>query len=149
MKPNRKKGGICDFNAFLLLRYANPKGGPLLWKLLALNSPCPWWTVLLFLDLALVLGPCSCPWTVHLSLDRALVLGPCSCPWTALLSLDRALVLGPCSCPWTVLLSLDRALVLGPCSCPWVVSFPDPVFTDKGLAHFARNLGLPDLAGKE
>ena len=31
-----------------------------------------------------------------------------------------------------------------------VVSFPDPAFTlDKGLAHFARNLGLPDLAGKE
>ena len=31
-----------------------------------------------------------------------------------------------------------------------VVSFPDPAFKlDKGLAHFARNLGLPDLAGKE
>ena len=31
-----------------------------------------------------------------------------------------------------------------------VVSFPDPAFTkDKGLAHFARNLGLPDLAGEE
>ena len=31
-----------------------------------------------------------------------------------------------------------------------LVSFPDPAFTlDKGLAHFARNLGLPDLAGKE
>ena len=30
-----------------------------------------------------------------------------------------------------------------------VVSFPDPAFTkDKGLAHFSRNLGLPDLAGK-
>ena len=25
--------------------------------------------------------------------------------------------------------------------------FPDPAFTmDKGLAHFAQNLGLPDLA---
>ena len=31
-----------------------------------------------------------------------------------------------------------------------VVSFTDPAFKlDKGLAHFARNLGLPDLAGKE
>ena len=31
-----------------------------------------------------------------------------------------------------------------------LVSFPDPAFKlDKGLAHFARNLGLPDLAGKE
>ena len=31
-----------------------------------------------------------------------------------------------------------------------VVSFPDPAFKlDKGLAHFARNLGLLDLAGKE
>ena len=31
-----------------------------------------------------------------------------------------------------------------------IVSFPDPAFTlDKGLVHFARNLGLPDLAGKE
>ena len=31
-----------------------------------------------------------------------------------------------------------------------IVSFPDPAFKlDKGLAHFARNLGLPDLAGKE
>ena len=30
-----------------------------------------------------------------------------------------------------------------------IVSFPDPAFTDKGLAHFALNLGLPDLAGKE
>ena len=31
-----------------------------------------------------------------------------------------------------------------------LVSFPDPAFTkDKGLAHFAQNLGLPDLAGKE
>ena len=29
-----------------------------------------------------------------------------------------------------------------------LVSFPDPAFRlDKGLAHFARNLGLPDLAG--
>ena len=29
-----------------------------------------------------------------------------------------------------------------------VVSFPDPAFTkDKGLAHFAQNLGLPDLTG--
>ena len=28
-----------------------------------------------------------------------------------------------------------------------LVSFPDPAFKlDKGLAHFARNLGLPDLA---
>ena len=28
---------------------------------------------------------------------------------------------------------------------PGVVSFPDPAFTlDKGLAHFARNLGLAD-----
>ena len=27
---------------------------------------------------------------------------------------------------------------------------PDPAFMkDKGLAHFARNLGLPDLAGGE
>ena len=27
---------------------------------------------------------------------------------------------------------------------------PEPAFTkDKGLAHFARNLGLPDLAGRE
>ena len=32
----------------------------------------------------------------------------------------------------------------------YIVSFPDPAFKlDKGLAHFARNLGLPDLAGKE
>ena len=31
-----------------------------------------------------------------------------------------------------------------------LVSFPDPAFKlNKGLAHFARNLGLPDLAGKE
>ena len=31
-----------------------------------------------------------------------------------------------------------------------IVSFPDPAFKlDKGLAHFARNLGFPDLAGKE
>ena len=31
-----------------------------------------------------------------------------------------------------------------------VVSFPDPAFMkDKGLAHFAGNLGLPDLAGEE
>ena len=31
-----------------------------------------------------------------------------------------------------------------------LVSFPDPTFKlDKGLAHFARNLGLPDLASKE
>ena len=35
-------------------------------------------------------------------------------------------------------------------SSPTIVSFPDPAFKlDKGLAHFARNLGLPDLAGKE
>ena len=28
-----------------------------------------------------------------------------------------------------------------------LVSFPDPAFTkDKGLAHFARNLGLADSA---
>ena len=33
---------------------------------------------------------------------------------------------------------------------PYIVTFPDPAFKlDKGLAHFARNLGLPDLAGKE
>ena len=32
----------------------------------------------------------------------------------------------------------------------YIVSFPDPAFKlDKGLAHFARNLGLPDWAGKE
>ena len=31
-----------------------------------------------------------------------------------------------------------------------IASFPDPAFTkDMGLAHFARNLGLPDLAGEE
>ena len=31
-----------------------------------------------------------------------------------------------------------------------LVSFPDPAFTkDKCLVHFSRNLGLPDLAGKE
>ena len=31
-----------------------------------------------------------------------------------------------------------------------IVSFPDPAFTkDKGLAHFSRNLGLPDLTGEE
>ena len=31
-----------------------------------------------------------------------------------------------------------------------LVSFPDSTFTkDKGLAYFARNLGLPDLAGEE
>ena len=30
-----------------------------------------------------------------------------------------------------------------------IVSFPDSAFTkDKGLAHFARNLGLPDLASE-
>ena len=35
-------------------------------------------------------------------------------------------------------------------SCADIVSFPDPAFKlDKGLAHFAQNLGLPDLAGKE
>ena len=29
-----------------------------------------------------------------------------------------------------------------------VVSFPDPAFTkDKGLGHFAQNLGIPNLAG--
>ena len=33
------------------------------------------------------------------------------------------------------------------CSIDNVVSFPDPAFTkDKGLAHFARNLGLADSA---
>ena len=38
----------------------------------------------------------------------------------------------------------------GLASCLNIVSFPDPAFKlDKGLAHFARNLGLPDLAGKE
>ena len=38
----------------------------------------------------------------------------------------------------------------GFCPPPEVVSFPDPAFTkDKGLAHIARNLGLPDLAGEE
>ena len=32
-------------------------------------------------------------------------------------------------------------------SCSLLVSFPDPAFTlDKGLAHFARNLGLADSA---
>ena len=31
-----------------------------------------------------------------------------------------------------------------------MVSFPDPAFMkNEGLAHFARNLGLPDLAGEE
>ena len=33
---------------------------------------------------------------------------------------------------------------------PYLVSFPDPAFMkDKGLAHFAGNLGLLDLAGEE
>ena len=32
----------------------------------------------------------------------------------------------------------------------FLVSFPDPAFMkDKGLAHFAQNLGLPNLAGEE
>ena len=35
--------------------------------------------------------------------------------------------------------------------CPHqLVSYPDPAFTkDKGLAHFNRNIVLPDLAGEE
>ena len=42
---------------------------------------------------------------------------------------------------WVILTALEVLHRRG------LVSFPDPAFKlDKGLAHFARNLGLPDLA---
>ena len=65
-------------------------------------------------------------------------------------------VFDPRDSAYTVNLKYDRHMhiyisceisIEHPIQC--VVSFPDPAFTDKGLAHFARNLGLPDLAGKE